>query len=174
MKLACTLALIASLAAGTAHAEPDSPKNENTALALSLGGTLASAGLMAYGVMRDGDEASGVLIGAGLVSSLVTPSLGQFYSGRILTPGLGLRVAGGAVALIGVAQTLSCVSADRDCDSFTDGPATIALGGGLAALGAVLDIATAPRAARSYNERHLQLVPASTGANLGLSLTGRF
>ena len=40
--------------------------------------------------------------------------------------------------------------------------------------GVIWDIATARSAVRRYNENHISLVPAAPGANLGLSIAGRF
>jgi hypothetical protein len=179
MQLASVAVFTAILAAAApARAETDAPKSENTALALSLGGTLASAGLMASGfsLMSHDDETGARLMGVGLMSFAITPSLGHIYSGKILTGGLALRAGGAAVALVGVAQALDCgiIWSSKDCGFFTSGEAAVLLGGTLAAAGVIWDIASAPRAARRYNEKHISLVPAAPGASLGLSLAGRF
>lgn len=178
MKVASVAVLTAILAAAApAHAEPDESKSEakseTTAFTLSLGGTLASASLMAYGLSRP--AASGVaMFDIGLLSTLITPSLGHFYAGDIWTAGLGMRAAGGAVALVGVAQALGCLDTEDTCNFVGGGGLALTAGGVLAAAGAFYDIATAPKAARRYNAKHVSLVPASPGANVGLSIAGQF
>ena len=111
-----------------------------------------------------------------LLSTLITPSLGHIYAGDYWTAGLGMRAAGGAVALVGVAQALDCgiIYASKECGFFSGGEAALVLGGTLAAAGAIYDIATAPKSARRYNERRFSIVPASPGANIGLSIAGQF
>jgi len=179
MKLAAVAVLAATLtAAAPAHAETDPPKSETTALALSLGGSLASVGLMAaaFSDLVHEDETTAHLFGAGLLSLAITPSLGHIYSGKVLTGGLALRAGGAALALVGLAQALDCglIEVRRSCGFFESGEAAVVLGGTVAAAGVIWDIATAPRAARRFNEKHVTLVPAAPGASLGLSLAGRF
>src|SRR3569623_3657103 len=96
----------ASLCAATAaHADPadpgdQGPKDSTTALELSVGGTLASAGLVAIGAGAHNDG----MIVAGLLTSLVTPSFGEWYAGKPLTIGMGLRVASALVFVAGASE----------------------------------------------------------------------
>lgn len=156
----------------------ETPKSENTALALSLGGTAASAAL----VIAGGQSNNGGMITAGLLSSLVTPSLGEWYSGTLVTPGMGIRAASAVATVVGFAQAMKCFDADGDCH--TPDSAGVLLFGGLIgyAGGAIYDIATAPSAARRYNQRHgLQLTLAPTPlrtpsgqATMGVGIGGTF
>src|SRR5689334_15034508 len=97
MKLASVLATLA-LATSVAHAD-DAPaqKDPVVATALSLGGTLASAGLIF------GSHSTGA-VELGLYSSLVTPSLGEWYAGKYLTVGMGIRAASVGVMVAGIAR----------------------------------------------------------------------
>lgn len=156
----------------------EAPKSENTALALSLGGTAASAAL----VIAGGQMNNGGMISAGLLSSLLTPSLGEWYSGKLVTAGMGIRAASAVVTVVGIAQSLKCLDAEGDCH--TDASAPILLAGGLIgyAGGTIYDIATAPGEARRYNDRHgltLTLAPTplrtpSGQATMGVGLAGTF
>jgi hypothetical protein len=188
MKLAC-LALAATLAAASAPAlanpsEPTSPatdgKDPTTALTLSLGGTLVSAGMMGYALHRlasrtdSYNDSTGVTIfDIGLFSTLITPSLGQFYAGNYLSTGLVIRGAGAAVAAVGAVQAIGCVDSSTSCN---DGKVALAIGAGVVAVGAIWDIVDAPRAANRWNLKHVQLAPVSvgTGSSVGLGVSGQF
>ena len=169
--------MTAPLAAPVAMSR-ETPKSEDTALALSLGGTAASVGL----VIAGGSSNNGAMISAGLLSSLVTPSLGEWYAGRYVTAGMGIRAVSGVATVVGFAEALKCVDADGECH--TDSSAGVLLVGGLLgyAGGALYDIATAPREARRYNERHgLTLTVAPTPlrtpsgrSTLGVGIGGTF
>ncbi|MBV8760053.1 MAG: hypothetical protein JO257_22370 [Deltaproteobacteria bacterium] len=171
-----TAPLTAPAASTTASTE--APKSENTALMLSLGGTAASAALVIAGGQLD----NGGMIGAGLLSSLLTPSLGEWYAGELVTPGMGIRAASAVATIVGMAESLKCLDAEGDCH--TDASAPVLLVGGLIgyAGGTVYDIATAPREAQRYNARHglrLTLAPTPlrtpTGqATMGVGIGGTF
>ena len=159
-------------------ASTEAPKDETTALELSLGGTAASAALVIIG----GETDSAGMISAGLLSSLLTPSLGEWYAGKLVTPGMGIRAASAVVTVVGIAASLKCLDAEDSCH--TDASAPILLGAGLLgyAGGTIYDIATAPREARRYNERHglrLTLAPTplrtpSGQATMGVGIGGTF
>lgn len=185
MKLAA-LAAVATLAVGTsAHAQPaltpaqprSAPvdadrKDPTTATLLSLGGTAASVGLFLVGVDRE-DEG---LVTAGLLTSLVTPSLGHWYAGDYFTPGLGLRLGGATLVMAGVASAIGSI--DNENSSGDQGATMFVLGAGLYVGGTLYDLATAGRAAESWNTAHLQFAPTmvSSGAHttVGLGLGGSF
>jgi hypothetical protein len=134
------------------------PKNPDTALMLSLGGAAASAAMVIAGAQ--GSDNGGLLV-AGLATSLVTPSLGEWYAGKALTAGMGIRAASAVVTMVGLSESLKCLDADGSCQS--DASAGYLLAGGLIgyATGTIYDIATAPTAAREYNRRHAVTVQPS-------------
>ncbi len=173
-----TASMTAPAAAPSLAASSEAPKNENTALALSLGGTAASAALVIVG----GQANNSGMISVGLLSSLVTPSLGEWYAGKVLTPGMGIRAASAVATIVGLAESLKCLDAEGSCQ--TDSAAPVLLGAGLLgyAGGTIYDIATASREARRYNQRHgLTLTVAPTPlrapsgqATMGVGIGGTF
>ena len=180
MKLACLAAATALLASTAAHADtPEGGKDENTALLLSLGGTAASVALVVAGANSEGSNGDS-LVTIGLLSSLVTPSFGHWYAGDYFTAGMGMRAGGGLLAIVGLGQALGCAFAEESDSSCNgdSGAAFMLLGVGLYAGGTIYDIATAPSAARRWNEHHLQLSPmmVSSGAHsgMGVGLGGTF
>lgn len=94
-----SLAIIAA-ASGTAAAE----KSLRTARIASGVGTGASSILFvsAFFVGEKNGDVNMPLLYAGLGSGVITPSLGEFYVGKYLTVGMGLRVAAGLIATYGV------------------------------------------------------------------------
>ncbi|MBA3461403.1 MAG: hypothetical protein H0T46_15680 [Deltaproteobacteria bacterium] len=177
MKLACVAALASIvIATGSAHAgSPDTspPKDPNTALALSLGGSLVSVGLMGAGMARN-DETGAKLFVAGLWSTVITPSLGHWYAGEVASTGFKIRLAGAAIVGVGLAQAMRCLF----CEDEDRGLVAATIGGGIYAIGAIWEIADAPGAAERRNKRELQIAPAmvSTGAHptLGVGIGGTF
>jgi len=155
-----------------------SPKSEDTAFALSLGGTAASAAMIIGGASSN----SPGLALAGVASSLVTPSLGQWYAGKPLTAGMGIRAASAVATVVGFGEALQCLDADGDCH--TPDSAGYLLFGGLAgyAVGTIYDIATAKDAAREYNKQHgwrvtvtpTALRTASGQSTIGVGIGGSF
>lgn len=164
-----------------AHADDGAPtpKSETTAFELSLGGTAASAALVIAGA----DLHNGDVVLFGLASSLVTPSLGQWYSGQPLTTGMAVRTASGIATVVGLAGVLSCSNEFSDTPkSCGDGPALLLLGGlaGYAG-GTIYDIATAGRAAREYNDSHFRVRVSPTvmrtpsgNSTMGVGIGGAF
>ena len=167
MKLAATV-LALSVFASPALAEER--KSENAAFALSAGGTLVSAGLVAYAAHRAPDDAADTYLAAGAVALAVTPTLGHWYAGDYVTLGLGARVVGGAAIYLGH-RMASC---GGDCSS-DGGTALMVFGAGAVIAGALWDVATASRAAQTWNARHyLALTPTVTPGGAGLSFGGSF
>lgn len=160
--------------------------SEDHALALSLGGTALSWGLL-IGAMVIPDDGSGVtaLMGtAGAVGSVFAPSFGHWYADAHLTRGLGLRLGGMAVVLAGafVAFTEDPITYGHD-DPPTEsnepviGPAIAIIGVGMFVAGTIDDIVTAPRRVRRLNrerEVSVSLAPMVTHQSAGLALGGRF
>lgn len=148
---------LATAATSTATAEPRSLK---TAYTLSGVGTGASAALFFAAFMvseREGDV-NLPLVYAGLGSLLVTPSLGQFYAGQFLTPGLGVRAAAAALATWAVLEYqqvercdtpefMECTGLEREAVAFL-GIAAIAYVGG-----AALDFKDLPDSVAETNRR---------------------
>jgi hypothetical protein len=115
------------------------------------------------------------IVGGSLVG-LVTPSLGQFYAGKIVSPGLGIRAIGLVVVLVGgmryAATQEGCdPMIPHDCD--VPGKTWALLGAGAALYfgGAILDIVDAPETARRHK---LQVEPIVACGITGLSLVGNF
>jgi len=153
--------------------EPPSrpPLNEGVAVAYSLGGTLASWGLIAAGAASE----SGGLAAVGAIGSLLAPSFGHWYRGQALTRGLGLRALGGTSTVVGVMAALACI--ESDC---SDTWALLFYGGVLVYVaGTIDDIVTAPLEVRKHNRRNqrvevLGFAPVVTDRAAAVGLTGRF
>lgn len=96
MRVAVAIAIVSALTftARLAGAD-DAPawKDRDAAFKLSAGATLASVGLVVTGASTGHDA----LTAAGLLSSLVTPSAGEIYAGKLVTPGLGIRAASAGI-----------------------------------------------------------------------------
>jgi hypothetical protein len=175
------VALTVALTAATAHAQGDTPdlKDPDTALTLSVAGTVASHALVLAGLAAN----NGQLIAGGLASSLVMPSLGEWYAGKPLTAGMGIRAVSALATVAGLAQSFSCLDfegTDRSCHD--SGSAPILVVGGVIgyAAGTIYDIATAPGAARDYNRKHAVTVQpallrtASGSTSIGVGIGGSF
>ena len=189
--VALTLAATTLLTAGLAHADDTSlapgnvppipsdqgPKDPHTALMLSLGGTAASAALVLAGSSANNAD----LVGVGLLSSLLTPSLGEWYAGKPLTAGMGIRLASAGVELYGLAEAFKCWDSCTSSDNNTAGVLVV---GGLIgyAAGTIYDIADAPSSAREYNRAHswhATVTPTvmrtpSGNAQMGVGIAGSF
>jgi len=75
-----------------AISSPPPSRSEDTALALSVGGSVASLALVVVGSKVEGDAGANMVL-VGLASSLVTPSLGEMYAGKFVTGGMVMRAA---------------------------------------------------------------------------------
>jgi hypothetical protein len=156
---------------------PPEPKDRGTAVALSAGGTMASATLLVVGV----ETKNGALAAAGLISSLVTPSAGEIYAGRVVTPGLVLRLVSAGAAVAGLEEAFKCFLASSPCQHDPGLAAGLIVAGGIGyASGILYDIATAGRAVDDYNQRmHVRVTPtviptAASGPAVGLGIGGSF
>lgn len=174
------------LAARLAAADPGDVRDPALGFDLSAGGTAVSAGLIIGGlVLADHAPSSrdtgNTIALVGLASTLVTPSLGEWYGGRGLTAGLGIRLAAVAVTAVGVSQLSICFD---ECSGTHDNGAAaalIALGLTSYAVGIVWDIAAAPSTVRDGNARRHRpvitpsvLTTPSGGAAYGLGVGGKF
>jgi hypothetical protein len=172
--LVAAAVLVGSL--GAAHADPDEPRSPTVATFLSLGGVVGSGLVMAVGAGMDG-SASSVMVLAGAASLLVTPALGEIYSGRYLSAGTLTRVAGAGLAAAGVGCALSSINHGGCGEALFTG--MVAVGAGVFVTGAVLDLALAGTAAEDFNRKHgFAIAPGAivtpSGSSPTLGLSGRF
>jgi hypothetical protein len=145
----------------------DDYKSPATAIGLSLGTTLAGAGMLAVASSLDSETLA--IVGGTVL--FVGPTAGQMYAGRVWNPGLGVRLAGLAVGGVGLWLAVRCEDGCDNRDSREVGE-VLALGGALAyAGGSIYESIDAGRAATRYN-RSLTVTPVPGGA--AVSLSGRF
>jgi hypothetical protein len=169
VKLASTLAALVLLVTPAA-AQAEGPKSPDEALALSGGVTLLSGILVAATVE---DDALSPMTAIGIAGLALGPSLGHVYAGEYITGGLALRAAGMTAAILGYREASRC-SEVGDCN-MTAGAGGVILGASAFAAGIIWDVATAPRAARRWNERHgISIAPVITDDGASVTLGGRF
>lgn len=169
MRAGLTIALVATIAGHTAHADPDpdapanpvagAAKDPAVATELSIAGSLVGPAIALGGVALaerscpSCGSSGGALIGAGALATLLLPSAGSWYAGKVWTRGLAVRtvaygVGAGALAL----DVSNCLFKDP-CDH--SGPIALAVGAvALLGIGAGLDIHDAGDHARAYNQRY--------------------
>lgn len=161
------LLLTTTITTASAQPEPE-PRSEDMALGLSLGITALS-----WGALIAGSESPGAA-SVGLAGVVLGPTTGHWYSGRIATWGLGLRVVGAAAAIVGLVEALE----HSDCHDSSEPAGVILIPIGLLAFagGTVSDIFTARGAAREYNERQrtVSIVPMVNAGTAGLGVVGQF
>jgi hypothetical protein len=171
------------------HAPSGEQLSESTALALSLGGTLGSWGLLigAPFVSYYGDDDAAVVMGvAGGLGVVLAPSFGRWYAGQFFTRGLGLRVAGAGLTLVGASAAVAGgISIGHDDTPEDDkgagfGPVLLLAGLGMFVWGTAEDIARAPGAVRRKNHERagagtsIAFAPLVTQQSAGFTLGGRF
>lgn len=166
-------ALVLVSAPRASHAEG---KQEDTALALSLGGTVASWSLLlgSNRLSHGRDEIQVASVAVGALGALVAPSFGHWYAGGGLTRGFKTRLVS-TLALIGAtALAVGCIGDEGQGDGCHEGGMLVLGAAGAIgfAVGTIDDIATAPARARARNE--WMLVPALRPTGGTVSLTGRF
>jgi len=186
---------------GMVEAEPPPPPqrsqapqpeelSESTAFWLSFGGTVGSYGLWigaAASASSSNSRLAGTLGLAGVVGTVIAPGFGHWYAGKYLTRGLGLRLGGVGVALLGLIVAIGdCPLFDgghgdgaaNDCGSPGPGAALALLGAGMWVGGTVDDIIQAPRRANRINatrsEVSYALTPVLHHDSAGLALVGAF
>ena len=199
MRSTVAIALTVLTLAGTAAAQPalappglvpptpapSSPQDghevsEGTALAIALGGTVASYGLLVLSANLDGDSgARSVMTITGAFGVMFAPSAGRWYAGSRSWRGVGLRAAGLGTAVIAAAVLLSeCgLFSEHNCNP-TGGTVLLVGAAGLWVGGTLDDIIMAPRDARHHNEQlhQLTVVPLvqPNSRSLGLGIAARF
>jgi hypothetical protein len=147
--------------------------SESTALWLSLGGTAVSWTMLIAGLKANDDNpAADRIAEIGAFGTLFAPTLGHWYAREIVTRGLGLRLAGLGALMFGTILVLGC---EDECSSWPLEGALL-LGTGLYVAGTIDDVATAPGAARRYNQRFsgLAIAPMIRRDAAGVMLGARF
>ena len=176
--------LILALAAPVAHAER---KKLTTAQAASGIGTGASAAVFLTAFLLSKQNHGDVnmpLVYIGLGTSVVTPALGHWYTGRYLTPGMGIRAAAAAFSTFGVlrySQTVRCNTFEyMECTGLKREAIIILIVSAIAFVGgAAYDFKTLSESVDEANARFAitpSLLPSSTGGPgaPGLLLHGTF
>ncbi len=183
-RIQVAVAVVAVLAFTTRLAAADDvapgSKDRGTAFWLSGGGTAVSVGL----VLAGGSTHSSMLTSVGALASLVAPSAGEIYAGKMFTAGMGIRLASLGVGAIGAAELARCsfplVEAGGCSGGAGGGVALFVLGALGYWSGITYDIATAGRAVDDYNQRlRLRVTPTliptpSSGPAVGLAVGGSF
>lgn len=166
------------------------PKNRQVAriaagTASSVSGAVVLSGFL---FARDSLPFNKPLLYSGIGLLSVTPSVGQFYAGQLLTVGMGVRAAAAAFAVYTLAtqtREATCqdaLSSNEKCETFEEnaypmlGLAAIAFVGGV-----WYDVLDAGDAVDRYNRRHgFTVAPAPVvlrgrdGVIPGLALSGAF
>jgi hypothetical protein len=176
--------------ASVARAEPPTDSADpDTAARLSIIGSAFPVVAIGIGTLVGFEGTSAPIrdVGAalavgGALAGVVTPSIGNMYGHRWLSPGMAMRAGGLVVEYIGLLKGFNTDIGDcADPGPCHRSASTFGLLAGGAALylgGMALDIVGAPQAAREWNARHeVRLVPtaiktpSSTGTGLVLALT---
>ncbi|MGN6107141.1 MAG: hypothetical protein ACTHU0_18685 [Kofleriaceae bacterium] len=154
--------------------------DEDIALGLSLGGTVAAWSMILGGAVLDASgrgELGSWVYTVGLGGTLLAPGLGHWYAGTFATRGLGLRALGAGAAFAGLVLIFGSVWDQDDGDAEGSvGVGLLIAGGGLYVGGTIDDIVTAPGRVRRHNQRfeHVTLVPTIHHTGGGLAIAGRF
>ncbi len=179
-----SLALVAGLLAlpTAAHAKP---RKLTTAYALSGVGTGVSAGLIVGAFLlppHSGDIYLPMLY-TGLATSVITPSLGNWYADRWLTVGMGIRLVSGGLATFVAATQRDEVQCGGATPVFcrrlsNTGVTLLGIAGIVYIGGAAYDFKTLRDDMDQYNARHrfqwapvITPSPTGTGALLGIGGT---
>ncbi len=158
------------------HAEAEAP-TPGTATTLSVVGAAVPTGLIAYGLLKP-DDAEAIAIGA--VALMVTPSLGHWYAGDFGSTGARIRGAGiasvGLGGLIGAIAVAACFEAGDCRPAEHVGRGLVLAGAGTIAIGAIVDVVTAGRAARARRDHRpgLQVTPGLGPGGGSLAVGGAF
>ncbi len=180
-----TLVLAAAVAAVPSVAQAK-PRKLNTAYALSGVGTGVSLGLIAGAFLlpsHSGDINLPMLY-TGLATSVVTPSLGNWYAGRWFTVGMGIRVVAGSLATyVAITQRdeVQCGGATPEfCRRLSNtGVTLLGIAGIVYVGGAAYDFKTLQGDVDAYNAKHSfqwapTVTPAPTGTGAVLGIGGTF
>ena len=166
----CVSGVAAAQAPGQVPRTTIDAKDRNAAYAWSVLGIVAAPFAFAAG-LKGG--APGVL--GGTVAFIALPSAGHWYSGHILTGGMGLRAIGTVSAGLAIARLVAC---EGECGAH-EGTAIAVYGGfGLIAAGAIWDLATAGSEVDRWNRAHGMTIEATAlrfdRGGYGVGFAGRF
>lgn len=170
------LVLILLLAATPAAAE----KSRKKALVLAGVGTGVSSALVLSSFLIKADEGTvfAPTFYAGLGSSVITPSLGQWYAGTWLTIGMAVRLAAAGMAAYAIAQRRDdpCfVDPTQNCPTLTGAGFTMLSLAAIAYIGGVAyDVIDTPKAVERHNRTHAMITPTATDRFVGIALVGRW
>jgi hypothetical protein len=154
-------------------------KKRKTALLLSGVGTGVSSGLVLSSFLIKSDHTVyDPTFYAGLATSIVTPSLGEWYAGKWFTVGMGIRAGGALMAVYGISQTQDqhCfVDPTQNCPTLTGTGFTVLSIAAIVYIGGVVyDVLDAEDAVEGYNRHHVMLTPTATHGGGGMALVGTF
>lgn len=182
-KLAVTLVLVLAVSTGEAR-----PRKYSVAYGLSGVGTGVSVGLMlgAFFFPKDTGELRTPLLYSGLATSVITPSLGNFYADHWFNIGMGVRLAAGALgayALTSMRQDHRCPTLMADtCTEITNGGMiVVSIAGIIYVGGAAYDFKVLGEQLEAYNARHRyrfqwapSVTPSPSGRGALLGVGGTF
>lgn len=182
-KLIALLVLAASLA--TADAKP---RKRSTAFALSGVATGASVVLMssAFFFPKDTGELNYPLLLTGMATTVISPSVGNFYAEHWLNVGMGVRLAAGALgayAAVTMRQDHRCPTLmSETCTELTDnGMMALGIAGIIYVGGAAYDFKVLGEQVDDYNVRHSfrfqwapTVTPSPSGGGALLGVGGTF
>jgi hypothetical protein len=166
---------------GAPHAEPAAttvrgPRRDPAiALVLSLGGTAAAWSLTLAAANRREDSTA--LLATGVAGTFIAPSLGHIYAGAPLTRGLGVRLLGAAVTLVGYYIVVNPEDTGRgEVRPNLGALPVVFVGAALYVAGSVDDIVRAPLRVKRQNRLldSVGLAPVVRSHSAGLVVGGRF
>jgi hypothetical protein len=171
------VAMGVTLAAATTPARADIHRRK-VATTLSGVGVGVSSALVLSSVLVNGAGAdvNHPLLYAGIGTSIVTPSLGEFYAHQYLTIGEGVRVGGAALALIALTrtETVSCASGNGTCTNVTNSGIVLFSFAAIAFIGGCAwDVLDAGDAVDRYDLR-VSVVPMVVPSGGGFAVAGRW
>ena len=162
------------------------PKRPRTALLYSLvptvgGLLLSSVGSSLASTSGNGTSSLGSTLGStGSLLFFFGPSFGHYYADNNGQAVRGYLIRGGGLALVAAGFVVALDDLFGDDDDGSEGYAAgLIVAGAFTYLGsAVYDVATAPAAARRYNERHRRVLvgaaPVVSRRGVGLTVAARF
>lgn len=183
------IVLVVAMVAVLGTAAEAGVKRRQTAQLLAGVGTGLSGALIISSVVfaPNYGQINEPLLYTGLVTSVFTPSLGNWYAGEYLTWGMAVRggaAALGVYALAAQYETVTCANASsstQQCKQIQSTGIALLIVAAIAYVGgSAYDVLDASDAVDRYNSRHgIQLTPtAMRGVNgaptPGLAVVGRF
>ena len=178
--LIAALSILAALA-GNARAEPMSNDERTPATAglISVGTPLAGVGMTlgCWSAIVDGSggdhTGAKACVAVGIATTFAGATLGHVYAGEIWSSGLAVKLIG--VGLLGVGA-LEATAVHQSGEVAPGAPLIV---GGIATIlvGSVIEMVSAPGAARRHNRRLREraiVVPTASADGAGVALAGRF